>query len=131
MLKPMFVSAQGNGVTGFREVMLGQHANEPRRKLLETRSFHFVLFLDDRDQIAGFELTDEDERHLFRWRRGRRPQFYGVQNVGKGYHNHDEVLINGAFQAGPVIAEVTRAGHNIRPEVRDVLLEGVRAYSTE
>jgi len=62
------------------------------------------------------------------WRRGRRPQFYGVANVGKGCHNRDEVYANGSFDVAGAVAELTARGHNIRDKVREVLIAGLNAY---
>lgn len=108
--------------------MIRQNANEPKRKLLESHSLHFVIFLDEHAHIVGFDLEDEDSSHLFQWRRGRRPQFYGVANVGKGCHNRDEVYANGSFDVAGAVAELTARGHNIRDKVREVLIAGLNAY---
>ena len=123
-----FVTRQGDGVTGFREIMIWQHANEPNRKLIETRSWHFTVFINESEEICGFELADADQSHLLKWWRGERPVFYRVENIGKGYHNRDELRLNGDFQADGVIAELVHAGGNIRPHVRKVLLDGISAY---
>ncbi len=125
---PIFVSSQGDGITGFREIMIRQNAGDPSRKLLETRSCQFVIFLDESGGIVGFDLEDRDAAHLFQWRRGQRPTYYGIENVGKGYHNRDEVYVNGRFASADVIAELMTCGQNIRSEVRAVLLEGINAY---
>ncbi len=127
LVAPRFVLKQGDGETGFREVMIGQNAKDPGRKLLETRSYHFTIFVDEQEQIFGFDLTDRDEDHLLRWRRGRPPVFYGIANVGKGYHNRNEVYVNGSFSPAAVAAELESHGQNIRSEVRAVLLEGINA----
>lgn len=123
----ILVSGQGDGTTGFREIMIRQNPNEPRRKLLETRSLHFTIFLDEHAHIVGFDLEDEDSSHLFQWRRGGQPRFYGVANVGRGYHNRDEVYVNGSFDPAGAVAELKARGHNIRDEVREVLLKGLNA----
>ena len=128
IVAPFLVTQQGDGVTGFREIMIRQNENEPRRKLLETAAFHFVVFVDGEERIVGFDLEDREGDHFFQWRKGRRPEFYRVQNFGKGYHNHDQVFVNGRFVSDEVIAELKTHGHNIRSEVRDVLLEGINAY---
>jgi len=95
---PILVVQQGDGITGFREIMIRQNENEPRRKLLETRLVHFVCVSSTRrSELFGFDMQDKDSAHLFQWRPGRRPQFYGVANVGKGFHNRDEVYLNGPF----------------------------------
>ena len=57
---PIFVSSQGDGITGFREIMIRQNAGDPSRKLLETRSCQFVIFLDESGGIVGFDLEDRD-----------------------------------------------------------------------
>jgi hypothetical protein len=124
----MLVTQQGDGVSSFREIMIRQNADDHRRKLLETRSFHFVIFLDGRGGIVGFDLEDRDSSHLFQWRKGRRPKFYGVANVGKGYHNRDEVYINGRFTSADAVTELNKYGQNIRSEVRCTLLEGISSY---
>lgn len=124
---PRWVVPQGDGITGFREIMLGQNAREPGRKLLETRSFHFTIFVDERDEITGFDLADRDEDHVLKWRRGRRPVYYRVANRGKGYHNHNDVLLNGRFSPAEVVAELDSLGSNIRREVKAVLLEGIHS----
>ena len=108
--------------------MIRQNAGDSSRKLLETQSLHFVVFVDDEGGIVGFDLEDRDCAHLYQWRRGQRPSFYGVANVGKGYHNRDEVCVNGRFPAAAVTAELKECGQNIRGEVLDVLLEGISAY---
>ncbi len=108
--------------------MIRQNAGDPSRKLLETRSCHFVIFLDESAAIVGFDLEDRDSAHLFQWRRGQRPTFYRIANVGTGYHNRDEVHVNGHFVSADTIAELKTRGQNIRREVCDVLLEGLRAY---
>ena len=58
---------------------------------------------------------------------GRPPVFYGIANVGKGYHNRNEVYVNGSFSPAAVAAELASNGQNIRSEVRAVLLEGINA----
>lgn len=108
--------------------MIRQNAGDPSRKLLETHSCHFIVFLDERGGIVGFDLEDRDSAHLFQWRRGQRPTFYRVSNVGMGYHNRDEVHVNGHFTSADIIAELKTHGQNIRREVSDVLLEGMRTY---
>jgi hypothetical protein len=122
------VTEQGDGVSGFREVMIRQDPEDLRRKLLETQSFHFTVFVDEREKIVAFDLEDREGVHLLRWRRGRRPAFYGIANVGKGYHNRNEVQMNGRFSSTEVISELAAHGQNIRGDVRDVLLEGINAY---
>lgn len=108
--------------------MIRQNAGDFSRKLLETRSCHFVIFFDEEGGIVGFDLEDRNSVHLFQWRRGRGAKFYGVANVGRGYDNHDEVHVNGRFASAEVIAELKMFGQNIRSEVRDVLTEGINAY---
>jgi len=108
--------------------MIRQNANEPKRKLLETRSFHFTVFLDENVRIVGFDMEDRNATHLLQWRRGRKPRFYGVANVGKGYQNRDEVYENGAFNSTDAVAELKSFGGNIRSEVCDVLLTGISDY---
>ncbi len=125
---PALVEQQGDGVTGFREIMIRQNINEAGRKLLETESYHFVVFLDDDGSIVGFDLVDRDIEHLFEWRRGKSPKFYGVTNVGKGYHNRDEVYLNDRFDPKKVLAELKQRGGNIRTDVRTVLIEGINSY---
>ena len=122
------VTEQGDGVSGFREVMIRQDPDDLRRKLLETQSFHFTLFVDEGRKIAAFDLEDRDGVHLLQWRRGRQPAFYGVENVGRGYHNRNEVQLNGRFDPAEVVSELESHGQNIRSEVREVLLEGIHAY---
>lgn len=127
LLAPRLVVEQGDGVTGFREVMLGQNANEPARKLLETEAFHFTIYFDEQDRIIGFDLTDRDEAHLLKWRRGRLPIYYGVTNEGRGYHNRNEVFLDGKFASAAVEAELNGPGRNLQRHVRAVLLEGIHA----
>lgn len=91
---------QGDGVTGFREIMIAQKSNEPNRKLLK-------------------------------WRRDGHPQFYRVENIGKGYGNRDEVRFGGTFCATGVVTELMTAGGNIRPEIRAILLKGIRLAESE
>src|SRR3954466_10933124 len=74
----LFVEQQGDGVATFREVMLGQNPDEPSRKLLETESFHFTVFIDASNEICGFDLADEHEAHLLKWQRGKSPRYYRV-----------------------------------------------------
>ena len=116
-------------MTGFREIMIAQHANEPNRKLLETRSWHFTIFIDRSEAICGFELTDANEAHLLKWRRGHPSKFYRVENVGKGYRNHDVLHLNGIFQSEAVVGDLMSVGKNIRSDIRGVLLEGIAAYA--
>jgi hypothetical protein len=123
-----FVAVQGDGVSGFREVMIWQHANEPNRKLVETRSWHFTVFVDAHEQICGFEVADADESHLLKWRRGEPPVAYAVENIGKGYHNRHELTVEGKFAVADAISELNRVGANIRPQVYTILLEGLSAY---
>src|SRR4051812_8579384 len=52
---PVFVVQQGDGISSFREVMIAQNVRDLRRKLLETRAFHFTIFLDDDQEIIGFD----------------------------------------------------------------------------
>jgi hypothetical protein len=121
-MPPLFVVEQGNGTTGFREVMIAQHARDPSRKLLETRSYHFTVFLGEHQEIIGFDLTDRDEDHLLKWRLGKPPIYYGVANNGRGgYHNHADVFINGRFSPLPVVAELESCRQNLRGEVRALL----------
>ncbi len=108
--------------------MIRQNKGDLSRKLLETRASHFVIFLDEGGGIVGFDLEDRDSVHLFQWRKGRSPTFYRLENVGKGYHNRDEVHVNGRFAAAAVVAELKTCGQNIRADVREVLLEGISAY---
>ncbi len=108
--------------------MLNQIEREPRRKLLETCSFHFVIFFDEEDRPIGFELADENEAHVLKWKRGDRAKYFGVRNSGKGYGNHDRIYVNGAFRPEAVLAELEQKGKNIRPEVMAVLREGIEAY---
>lgn len=108
--------------------MIRQNSGDFSRKLLETCSCHFVIFFDEEGSIVGFDLEDRNSVHLFEWRRGRGAKFYGVANVGAGYHNRDEVHVNGHFASAEVIAELNICGQNIRSEVRDVLTEGINAY---
>lgn len=128
IVAPFLVTKQGDSITGFREIMSRQNNGDPRRKLLETQSFRFVVFIDDEERIVGFDLEDRDSAHLFQWRQGHQPVFYGVANVGRGYHNRDEVYVNGRFSAAAVATELTACGDNIRRDVRDILLEGINAY---
>lgn len=109
--------------------MIRQNTGDSRRKLLETKSLHFVIFFDDDNRIVGFDLEDYDYTHLYQWRRGKRPEFYGVANIGKSYHNRDEVFLNGRFPAAEVAAELGACGQNIRGEVCAVLLEGINAHT--
>ena len=109
--------------------MIRQNAGEGHRKLLETRSLHFVVFFDDEYRIVGFDLEDCGYTHLYQWRRGRRPVFYRIANVGQSYHNRDEVYLNGRFPAAQVAAELETCGGNIRDDVRELLLEGINAYA--
>ena len=131
-LKPLqFVMKQGDGVTGFREIMIAQKSNEPNRKLLETRAWHFTVFVDESGGVLGFELTDAVETRLLKWRRDGHPQFYRVENVGKGYGNRDEVRFGGTFCATGVVTELMTAGGNIRPEIRAILLKGIGLDESE
>jgi hypothetical protein len=124
----LLVNQQGDGATGFREIMIRQNDDEEVRKLLETQTFHFIVFMNRDGQITGFDLEDRDFAHLLQWRRGRLSSFYGVANVGKGHHNRDEIYVNGSFDPTDVISELTKFGGNIRNEVRELLLEGIAGY---
>lgn len=127
VVPPIFVERQGDGITGFREIMIGQFASEPSRKLLETQSYHFTIYLDARREILGFDLTDRDEAHLLKWRRDRAPVYYGIRNEGMGYRNHHSVFINGRFSPLPVIAELEACGANLRAEICATLRAGIIA----
>jgi hypothetical protein len=122
------VNEQGDGLSGFREIMIRQNLGDVSRKLLETRSYHFVVFLNSEHEIDGFELTDRDETHMLKWKRGKASYYYSVKNVGRGYANHDQILKNGVFDPNPVIEELSSIGKNIRSDVLPTLLEGIAAY---
>ena len=124
-----FVVKQGDGVSGFREIMLSQHPNEPGRKLIETRSWHFTIFVSQEEEICGFELADAYDSHVLKWKHGERAIAYRVENLGKGYGNHDVLHPVREFAVGDVLTELMAAGRNIVPEVRQVLLEGIAAYA--
>ncbi|MBS0663802.1 MAG: hypothetical protein JSR48_11105 [Verrucomicrobia bacterium] len=125
---PVLVERQGDGRSGFREIMIRQNPGEFGRKQLESPSFSFVVFLAKDGGVLGFDLEDRDLAHLYQWRRGEPPRFFGVRNVGKGYHNRDEVYINGRFDPTAVLTELRQCGANIRAEIREALVEGIRAY---
>jgi hypothetical protein len=111
--------------------MLSQSSREPRRKLVETRTYHFTLFLDENNTITGFDLTDRDEEHVLKCREGKLPIYYRLSNVERGYHNHNAAFHNGRFAAEPVIADIEARGHNLREEVRAKLVAAIKNAAAE
>lgn len=125
---PIFTTRPGDGVNSFHEILIRQNHAEPRRKLIETTSLHFLIFFDERNEITGFELSDRDDRHMLTWGLGRPASYFGVENVGRGYANRDEIVINGEFPRDEVLREFTTCSVNLTERTRSLLEEGIRAY---
>jgi hypothetical protein len=126
--RPIFTTQRGDGILSFHEILIRQNAGEPRRKLVETTTLHFIVFLDDRNEITGFELSDRNDLHILTWKKGRTASYFGVNNVGTGYANRDEIVANGVFPQQEVLEEFLRCASNLTDDVRRTLEEGLRSY---
>lgn len=126
--QPIFTTRRGDGVNSFHEILIRQNHAEPRRKLIETTSLHFIIFFDERNEITGFELSDRDDRHLLTWGVGRPASYFGVKNIGTGYANRDEIVINGEFPQDEVLREFKACSLNLTEHTRRILEEGMRSY---
>lgn len=126
--QPIFTTQRGDGVRSFHEILIRQNAGEPRRKLVETTTLHFIVFLDDRNEITGFELSDRNDLHILTWKRGRTASYFGVNNIGRAYANRDEIVINGLFPQEEVLKEFLECSGNLKEGVRLIIEEGLRAY---
>jgi hypothetical protein len=126
--QPIFTTQRGDGVRSFHEILIRQNAGEPRRKLVETTTLHFIIFFDDRNEITGFELSDRNDLHILTWKRGRTASYFGVNNVGTGYANRDEIVVNGVFPQQEVLEEFLQCAGNLKDDVRRILEEGLRSY---
>lgn len=98
-----------------REVMINQHAGEPRRKLLELRNHSVVVFFSDRLEITALEIEAKGDPHILRWNQKTGGAEYLVRNLGKGYGNRDELIPQSGFDYAGLHRDLTRSRVNLTP----------------
>jgi hypothetical protein len=107
-----------NGESDAREVMINQHAGEPRRKLLELRDHYITAFLSDSLEIIALEIESKSPRMVILWRRHGMLAEFTVKNVGRSYFNRDEMIPGRGFDFDALRKDVAKSGANLQQRVR-------------
>lgn len=100
---------------GAREVMIGQHAGEPRRKLLELRTHSVVVFVDEARGILALEIETKVGDRVLRWHRDKGQVEYLVHSTGKSYSSRDEMIPRLGFDREALRRDLALSRNNLRP----------------
>jgi hypothetical protein len=111
-----------NGRLHSREVMMGQHHNEPRRKLLELKNHLVTVFLSELLDVIALEVEAQRDRRVLRWSHPDEIREFSVRNVGSSYSNRDEMTACTGFDLVALKEDVELSRNNLQPRV-------IRAFS--
>jgi hypothetical protein len=106
-----------NGRLHSREVMIGQHQNEPRRKLLELKNHVVTVFLSESLDVIALEIESRIDRRVLRWSHPDAIREFSVRNVGKSYSNRDEMTACTGFDLASLKEDVELNRNNLQPRV--------------
>lgn len=101
-----------------REVMIGQHQNEPRRKLLELKNHSVEVFLEDTLEVVALEIEARRDRRVLKWRRGGAVREFVVNNAGRSYDNRDEMIPGSGFDVASLSDDIALSENNLHPRFR-------------
>jgi hypothetical protein len=98
-----------------REVMIGQHQDEPRRKLLELENHDITVFLSDSLEIVALEVESKRDRRLVKWREEGFAKAFLINNVGRSYSNRDELIPCAGFDVASLKNDIEISRNNLQP----------------
>ena len=106
-----------NGRLGAREVMISQHAGEPRRKLLELRNHCITVFLSESLDVTALEIESKVQRTVLRWTLGGTVSEFAVDNIGTSYFNRDEMIPGKGFDYALFHQDIEVSRKNLQPRM--------------
>ena len=107
-----------NGGSHAREVMISQHAGEPRRKLLEFQNHYITTFLSDSLDVIALEIESKSPRMAVRWKQGGGTAEYLIRNEGRSYDNRDEMIPLNGFDFASLKRDLEESKRNLQERVR-------------
>ena len=114
-----------------REVMIGQHQNEPRRKLLELKNHSVEVFLAESLEVVALEIESRRDRRVLKWRRDGAVREFAVNNVGRSYGNRDEMIPCAGFDVALLKGDIALSENNLHPRFRRAASACLETYATQ
>jgi hypothetical protein len=113
-LCPLILVFENNRANA-REVMIGQHQNEPRRKLIELKNHFVTAFFSESLEVISMEIEARWEKRVVRWYRSGATMAYVVENIGRSYGNRDEMIPSAGFDARAFKGDIALSRENLQP----------------
>ena len=120
--------------TGLRELRdTRQVEGEPRRRWFSSPDLDLIVWLDERDELVGFQLCYDKLRgeRALTWRAGRGYDHMGVDDgeSGPGQYKSTPILVADGFFDRPRVAGIFLASSESVPQrIRETVTNLLNAY---
>jgi hypothetical protein len=123
--------ATDNGLRELRDTR--QVAGEPRRRWFSSADLDLIVWLDDADEIVGFQLCYDKTRgeRALTWRRGRGYDHMAVDDgeSGPGQYKSTPILVaDGFFNRQRVMELFLESSEGVPEDIRKMVAELLNAY---
>jgi hypothetical protein len=121
-------------VDGLRELRdTRQVAGEPRRRWFSSPDLDLIVWLNDEDQLVGFQLCYDKSRaeRALTWRLGRGYDHMGVDDgeSGPGQYKSTPILVaDGFFDRERVAGLFLESSEGVPQDIRDTVADLLNAY---